>query len=269
MRDYLVFARVGHGSLHPDWFAGDPSRNWDCCLSWYGEPPEVFGAEYVVTGGFNKFDAFCDFRESFPEQFNYRYIFLLDNDVAFQPGDISRFFSICDEANLYLTQPSLKWGTNINFDVTMHNPACEIRFVSFVEVMAPCFSSKALVDLFPTFRLTASTWGIDYAWAAQLQKKRLITVIDAIQIEHTRAASVENGQFYKMLKNNGIDAVSEYQAIKRDYPSFGGFRTVEGPHRLKWPFPRFIASLIVRLADSIKRKSRRRQQSRQARQSCN
>lgn len=260
MRDYLVFARVGPGSLHPVWFADDPDRNWDCCLSWYSAPPETCGAEYVVTGGLNKFDAFFEFRQSFTEPFHYKYILITDNDIAFEPGDISRYFNLCTQYQLYLSAPSLRWGTNINFDVTMNNPACLVRQVSFVEVMAPCFSAAALERLLPTFLLTGSTWGIDYVWSSQLRNENSISIVDAVQIDHTQAPSVSSGKFYLMLKEQGIDAEQELGKIKLEYPSFGGFRTLSRGHVLKVAVPSLLGTLIVKIVESIKRKVRRRAQ---------
>lgn len=164
MRDYLVFVRAGARSLHRRAIEEDSRRNWDCCVSWYSDPPpEESVAERYDHRGANKYEAFAQTFHDAQARQSYRYVLLLDDDVKFRPGDISRFFDICDHEQLELSQPALAWGTHANFPVTLWNPACRVRQVGFVEVMAPCFSRTALEQLLPTFTLTRSTWGIDHA----------------------------------------------------------------------------------------------------------
>ena len=143
-RPYLVFIRCGSQSLHQRLLAEEPARRWDCCVSWYCPPVDEQLADYYSSGGDNKLEGFLRFREQYSNLPSYRYVLLLDDDVNFKPGDISRFLEICDRHSTFLAQPSLRWDTNYNLRVTLHNPACELRHVSFVEVMAPCFRAETL-----------------------------------------------------------------------------------------------------------------------------
>src|SRR5262249_9972064 len=153
--------------------------------SWYCEPAAERLAEYYSQGGDNKFEGFERFRADFPALPPYRYWLIADDDVYFSPGDISRFFALCDCHGAWLAQRALRWTTNFNHKLTLCNPICILRRVTFVEVMAPCFSAAALADLGDTFLLTKSTWGIDWAWAARTRGKGAIHVIDAVRVEHT------------------------------------------------------------------------------------
>lgn len=258
MKDYLVFVRAGERSLHPRWLADDAVRNWDLCVSWYCDAPSEDLADYYATTGTNKFDAFDDFYAKQLTDCKYRYILVVDDDIAFQPGDISRFFSLCAEHELYLAQPSLRWGTNANHDVTLHNPLCVFRRTRFVEVMAPCFSRAALTRLQPTFRLNQSTWGIDYAWASLLSGEGKMAVVDAIQVDHTKAVSFEEGAFYRKLAAAGIDPIAEYAAIKRRYPRFGPLASEPTGHLLVVPLPKWLAVPLLRLYEGIKKRAHRR-----------
>lgn len=258
MRDYLVFFRAGPGSLHRRLLAEDPGRNWDCCVSWYCAPPEERGAEFYASGGDNKFEAFAAFYRETAASRPYRYYLVVDDDILFAPGDISRLFALCETHRTTLCQPALRWGTWASHDVTLWNPLCTLRRTSFVEVMAPCFSAAAAAELLDTFTLSRSTWGIDYAWASRLRGQDRIAVIDAIRVDHTKPVDTRGGAFYRKLEGMGIDARAEYGAIKREYPPFGALRTLASGHALAWPcIPRLLQPGLVRAMESVKKRLHR------------
>lgn len=256
-RSYLAFFRVGTGSLHTRLLAEDPERNWDCAVSWHIPPDIDSAAEYNETYGNNKFDAFADFYGKYPEAKQYRYVMLIDDDIFFAPGDISRYFSIAGQNDLYLSQPSLAWGTNSNHDVTLHNPLCEIRKVKFIEAMAPCFSTAALAHLIQTFRVTRSVWGIDYAWSSLMRGQGKLAIVDAVQIQHTRPVSLKGGSFYEKLREENVDPFVEYRKIKDSYPPFGSFKTERCGHKLRWPVPLGLRHVAVALLEGIKKRIHR------------
>lgn len=230
-RPYLVFMRCGSESLHRRLLAEDPERRWDCCVSWYSPPIAERLADYYTSGGDNKLEGFLRFRAQHGELHRYRYVLLLDDDVYFEPGDISRFLGICDRHATLLAQPALRWRTNYNLRVTLHNPACELRRVSFVEVMAPCFRTDVLEELLPTLGLAKSTWGVDVAWASLLQASgRPLHVVDAVQVEHTRPFDPRAGAFYRKLLAMGVDPYTELERLKSSYPIRGGRRTLRQGH---------------------------------------
>jgi hypothetical protein len=254
-----VFFRAGPKSLHPRLIAEDPARNWDCVVSYWasGEPPDNL-AELYCTGGVNKFDGFLEFWRAGVNTRGYRYYLLLDDDVYFEPGDISRFFELCDEHGTALSQPALKWTTFYNLNVTVVNPACEIRSVSFVEVMAACFSAATLEQLLPTFSMSLSTWGIDWAWACLLKGTGKLQVVDAVTIEHTKPVDVKSGALYRMLRSRGVDFDGELLQARKQYGEFGSMRTLLGPHVYRKGIPRVLGFVLVRLFESLKTVARQR-----------
>jgi len=253
MRDYLVFVRAGADSLHPRLIGEDPDRNWDCCVSWYSTPREERVAEYYETVGENKFDAFEMFFRQTRTERPYRYYLVLDPDVYFRPGDVSRFLALCDRYGLFLAQPSLRWGTNANFIVTLWNPACTVRQVSYVEVMAPCFSYAAVEELIGTFQLSRSTWGIDTAWSSLLQDSSRIAVVDAVRVDHTKPADLSNGPFYRRMRQLGVDPTQEHSRVKAAFPPFGGLRTVPFGHEFASPLSPRIGKFAAAFAEAAKK----------------
>jgi hypothetical protein len=251
-RPYLVFVRAGEGSLHRRLLQEDPQRNWDCCVSWYIEPPAEQLAEFYCGGGFNKFDGFLEFWRQRPADCGYRQLLLLDDDVYLRPGDISRFFGLCERYQTYLSQPALHWFTNTTLNALVRNPVCELRRVSYVEVMAPCFSQAALGELLGTFALTRSTWGTDLAWAGVIAGRRPIYVVDAIGMDHTRAGDGRPGLFYRRLAALGVDPHAELKAMQEKYPQVRTCRTLAHGHIYRPGIPRALAPGLMWLFERLK-----------------
>lgn len=257
MRNYLVFFRAGPQSLYPRLLAAEPERNWDCCVSWYSQPGPQSGEEYTFNDGENKLESFYKFYAERRTRLSYKYYLIVDDDIDFAPGDISIFFTLCNQYGTYLCQPALRWGTNCNHDVTLWNPICVLRNVSFVEVMAPCFSAQALDDLIDTFILNRSTWGIDYAWASRSQGNRRLAILDAIRVSHTKPVDLYHGPFYKKMRSLGIDPEMEYGQLKACFPRFGPLHTHAEGHIFRHPWPTPIGNLLTRIAEKLKKRIHR------------
>src|SRR3974377_2272153 len=131
-RPYLVFVRAGGDSLHGRLIGEDPRRNWDCCVSWYVTPRREQLAEFYAHGGFNKLDGFLEFWRTRADTWRYRYLLLLDDDLYLRPGDLSRFFELCERYQTFLAQPAQRWFTHTTLNALVRNPACLLRRVSLV-----------------------------------------------------------------------------------------------------------------------------------------
>jgi hypothetical protein len=251
-RPYLLFVRAGTQSLHRRLIAEDPARNWDCCVSWYTQPGDEQLAEYYSSGGFNKFEGFLAFWQARAEPVPYRYILIIDDDLYLPPGRISHFFTLCEQHSTYLSQPALRWLTHTTLNIFVRNPVCLLRRVSFVEVMAPCFSNAALAELLHTFGMTKSTWGTDVAWGALLQGKQPIHVVDAVTLRHTRTGGGRPGPFYRKLAALGIDPNQELRRVRAMFPEFVGARTLADGHVFRAGIPRALAPGLMRLFEGLK-----------------
>jgi hypothetical protein len=255
-RQYLVFVRAGRESWHQRLILEDPDRNWDCCVNWYqAQPPEQL-AEYYCgsadSSAINKLEGFLEFWEHRPQPWTYRYIVLLDDDVYLRPGELSRFFRLCDSYGLYLSQPALRWYTNTTLNSLVRNPMCVLHRVAFVEAMAACFSNAALESLIHTFRWTRSVWGIDWAWGALLEDHEPLYVVDDVTMEHTRTGNGRPTTFYRTLRSAGIDPGADLQRIRKTFPAYAGPRTLTAGHVLRPPLPKPLALGLMFLFERLK-----------------
>jgi len=252
-RPYLLFVRAGTASTHARMIGEDPARNWDCCVSWYVPPQPERLAEIYCGGGFNKLDGFLEFWGEVPRPAPWRYVMIMDDDVYLRPGDLSRFFALCDRHGTRLAQPALRWLTNTTLNSLVRNPACVLRRVSCVEVMAPCFATATLETLLPTFGLTRSTWGADVAWAGELAAQGVpLYVVDAVAMDHTRSGDGRPTAFYRKLRAMGVDPQEELARVRRQYPAFPGPRTLPGGHVYRPELPAALAPAALWLVERMK-----------------
>jgi hypothetical protein len=255
-RPYLAFVRAGNESWHRRLIQENPDRNWDCCVSWYTEGADESLAEYYCGGGGggfrNKLDGFLEFWARRPRPWPYRYVILLDDDIYLRPGELSRFFQICDSYSVYLAQPALQWFTNTTLNALVRNPICVLRRVTLVEVMAPCFSAAAIENLIHTFGWTKSTWGVDLAWGCLLEGHHPVHVVDAVSMAHTRTGGGRPTAFYRKLQAAGIDPGADLRRIQQMFPKFPGSRTLSGGHVFRSDVPRAAANALMILFERLK-----------------
>jgi hypothetical protein len=254
LRPYLVFLRAGTDSWHQRLIGENPDRNWDCCINWYVEPPDERLAEYYCEAGqsLNKLEGFLEFRSRMPVEWPYRYVLLLDDDIYLRPGDLSRFFDLCERFNTYLSQPAQRWFTHTTLNSLVRNPACLLRRVSFVEGMAPCFSAAALAELMHTFSWNRSIWGTDWAWGALLQDRPQVHVVDAVALAHTRTGNGRPTLYYRKLAAMGIEPGEELRRAREKFPEFKGPRTLADGHVFRPGIPQPLARGIMLAFERLK-----------------
>ena len=189
-RQNLIIARAGRSSLHPTWLSASTERNWDLLLCPYQTlEPLHDNAGFTVgdvlpgpkwTGLRQLLNRWQGWRE-------YRYIWLPDDDIFATQDTINRFFTVSEALSLDLCAPALHESSYYSHFDTMRNQRCFARRCGFVEIMAPCFSVRALAELLHTLELspTGWGWGLDSLWP-KLLGYRNIGVIDAAPVLHTR-----------------------------------------------------------------------------------
>lgn len=191
-RKNLVVLRAGSGSLHPSWGRNidDRDRNWDLCLSWYGDEASFANrtpSEYAVLQKGPKWQGLYQLCYEGSFIFDYDYVAFPDDDLMMTWRDLNRMFVIAADKNLDLSQPALSPDSYIAHPITRQHPEKIVRFTNFVEIMTPIFSKSALRRCSGTFHLGNSGWGLDDIWPTLLGGHRhRVGIIDAVSVRHTR-----------------------------------------------------------------------------------
>jgi hypothetical protein len=238
--------RAGDRSLHPQWLAHGEARNWDLVVHYHGDDPQRYPASgdglVRIDGTGPKWPALhkllSDTRDAWRE---YDYLWLPDDDLAADCADINRMFELMAALGIELAQPSLSWNSRVESALTQHNPNFAVRFSSFVETMAPCFSRALLERVAPTFGATRSGAGLGYVWPRYLQSPATqCAILDRIQV--TRAPQGASASFDHrdsadaraeidgLLNQHGVPGAIQlsYGALDRDARRFSLFDVESG-----------------------------------------
>jgi hypothetical protein len=214
-RRVLVIARAGDNSLHHQWLAGAPgeSRSWDLHISYFGDLSRPFDDRPAdVTLSFEKgtkaAGTVACLQKLGAKIDEYDWTWLPDDDLSADLPTLNRFFDLVAKFNLDLAQPALGTGSWAAHPITVQRPHMLLRFTTFVEIMAACFSRKALKICAPYLDATASSWGPDILFPKLLgYPRRAIAIIDETPVIHTRP--VARGPNIALAKTSGLTPQEE------------------------------------------------------------
>jgi hypothetical protein len=260
---FLVVVRAGDNSLHPQWLGNGATRSWDLIVNYYGDDPQRYRD---ADGGVVRIDSkgpkwpalhklLTDTRDAWRD---YDYIWLPDDDLATNCADIERMFELVDAMRLHLAQPSLSWNSHVSLPMTLHNPNFALRYSSFVEPMAPCFSRELLERVLPTFGEIISGWGLDYVWPSFVKNPgRECAILDCVQVTHTRPVGGPN---YDFNRRQGVDPRAEMTGLLKKYGipgimtiSYGGLDREGNTYNLFGPEGgEFIARICEGYLDKLR-----------------
>ncbi len=188
-RKNLVVVRAGKNSLHPRWLEGAGDRSWDLVVSLF-DPQAVFdhGDDVRVTlcsGG--KWDGLFTTLNAPGALSGYDYVLLPDDDLDMKAADIEAIFAAMRRYDLDVAQPALTWDSYFSHFSVLACPGFTLRYVNFVEIMAPCLRREVLEKILPDFAHTMSGFGLDYVWC-RLSDNPLgrAAILDSVAIRHTR-----------------------------------------------------------------------------------
>lgn len=217
MNRFLIIARVGDRSLHPHWLDG-ATPQFDLYLSYFGDEPDKYReqAQYYeqVKGG--KWPVLAQIIANNPS-FTERYdaIWMPDDDLLIDAHQINRMFYFFMAFELDLAQPALSLDSYFSHSSLLKpNVNSLLRYVNFIEVMAPIFSNSSLETLKHTLFESPSGWGLDNLWPNLLTNphKDKIATIDAVTVVHTRPVG---GDLYK--NNPELSPLRDVEKLEAKY----------------------------------------------------
>jgi Protein of unknown function (DUF707) len=158
---------------------------------------------------------------------DYDWVWLPDDDLSANLPTLNRFFEIVRERKLDLAQPALGQGSYVAHDITVQRPHMKLRYTTFVEIMAPCFSKRALKLCRPYLDATFSSWGINHLFPRLLgYPQRKIAIVDETPVVHTRPPG--GGPNSALTKKLGLSPQKEMQDFLRVHQLTTRFDTWAG-----------------------------------------
>jgi hypothetical protein len=209
----LVIASVGDKSLHGFWMPCK-NKNYDLFLINYGQKSYKNDCNFYLEKKGFKYHLIYETFKNNHYLYDYKYIWMPDDDIYIEPHEIEKLFNIAEEYDLWIGQPSiLGW---YGLKVTLHNIDTKIRFTNYVEIMCPCFESNALKKCIHTFTENDSGWGIDHLWNIELGNPvDKLAIIDDVIAIHTRP--VGKGDLYKNFGKKLNHAEQENYKLWKKY----------------------------------------------------
>jgi hypothetical protein len=216
MKNCLVIVRVGDKSLHPSWLSGNP--DFDIYLSYFGDVDGRYREDstYYEQKKGGKWPVIADLIErEWSLISGYKAVWMPDDDLLADTDVINDMFCLFRSMKLRLAQPALTLDSYYSWGSLLQNKSTILRYVNFIEVMAPIFSQEALGLLRHTFIESKSGWGLDFMWCKMVQNDRYnaIAVLDATPVRHTRPVG---GELY--IKNPDMNPSNDWDALSQKHP---------------------------------------------------
>jgi hypothetical protein len=167
MTKNLIFTSAGDNTeFYKNWISNN--QNYDICVIYYGSSEEIYNkykdkVKFIEKRKGSKFQNFYYFYNKYPEIVNeYEYLFILDDDIIFEPNDINKMFNYANEYNLLICQPSLTNNSAISWEITRNKPNIKLTYTSFVEVGILLFKKEAIDKLMTIYDPLLICYGVDY-----------------------------------------------------------------------------------------------------------
>jgi len=211
VRRNLLIVRAGDASLHPRWLEGP--RTFDLMVSYFGDTPRRFngGIEYyheMKGPRWPAHHAICTHHIEILRR--YARVGFACDDLDATAQAWSQAFHWADWFDIDLAQPAVEG--HVTREITWPQAGVLLRYVSYVEVMCPILSPRALEKLRPTFSESVSGWGLPMVWSRMLPYPEYkLAIIDAARVTHT--TPVRQGTLRPTLDALGIDPQKEMHAV--------------------------------------------------------
>ena len=236
--EYLKYRNImiicaGDNSLHHQkkWFS--KSRQYVLCINYYGDSKEIHdiykknsdifvaskGPKWVIIR-----NILLNRKVNLKILRDFNFITFPDDDLDLSVSKWNKLFKIGEKYKLDLFQPALidngrEYITKSHENLIVH-PECKLRYINFVEVMAPIFSQKTLhkslkILCDPNIK---SAWGVDYVIAQHVLNFKKIAVIDSVTMIHTRPrGKISNAMGSSFYKTFQIDPFKEMEYFLKKY----------------------------------------------------
>lgn len=194
----LIIAAVGDNSLHHNWIQGIP--NFDLSLIYFGKNSDIAKkysqeAKYFKNQSGQKFPLIKSFLLENPNILKtYNFVWMPDDDIFISTEEINTLFDIACSYKLDLCQPGMKGYFSHKF--TKPELFTFLRYTNFVEVLAPLMSIKTLINLYESFDISKSGWGLEFYWENIISKNDgKIAIIDSVVMHHTKPIGIDYSRF--------------------------------------------------------------------------
>ncbi len=203
-RKFLLYCPVkGRECLGDFW---GENRLYDIAINDWAESDAIWdNVEYAFASPGHKWPCAKKNLSLIAQEYDYYAFF--DNDIRISTTELNRLFLTGAALGLDLFQASLRRSNSVSHLHLKQAPKSLVRMTSFVEIMMPVFSQRALQRCLESFDQSESGYGLDYLWAKLLEGKNM-AIVDAVVADH--AGPCQSSQWRLA---NGLSPMEEMQGV--------------------------------------------------------
>jgi hypothetical protein len=214
----LLISRLGDHSLHKQWLR-EKERDWVFWGSYFGDTQDkyLYDCDYYEEVKGPKFPIVKKLIKSrWDEVKQFDRVWIVDDDLLFNPLDIPKFVATAEKYDLWVAQPGLDRRGCTGYKALVRDIRYVIHYVNIIEGMAPLFSIDALEKVLPVMDQVQSGWGLGLAyWHVLGKPDKKIAVVDEMCMLHTRPAGT--GELYATLREMHINWQAELELMEDRY----------------------------------------------------
>lgn len=122
--------------------------------------------------------------------YDYDWILIVDDDVAFDNSMLDRLITLSEMANLAISQPAHTLSSFATYSVTLRKGFSFVRETHFVEIGPLTAFSREIFSAVIPFPPSRWCYGIDLVWSELARKKGFkMGIVDATPVKHLRAVA--------------------------------------------------------------------------------
>ena len=219
-RNILIAPCGNHSVLFKNsWLKYSNEKQFDICLLFYHEQieqPELYkDIDHFYHLKHFKYHMIHELLTVIHPEWlqQYDYFYFPDDDIEMDTRQINTLFQLSQAHDTWISQASLTADSFCSWPFFKTRKGSFCRYVGQIEVMAPLFNSKSLIQCLSTFKLNKSSWGLDAVWPKILQyPETKLIIFDAVAMKHTKRVGM--GELYQI---KGVDPLKDWEEITTAY----------------------------------------------------
>ncbi len=164
----LIYISAGDRETFATYAADNLSARFDIAIFFYGKDQRRAAslekqASIFAVGSGTKFNSYKMMLEKYPALAEYESVWICDDDIIPSSSEIVNLPTLLKKFNLKVISPAHSSQGKISHKIMLTCKGDQtIRYVNFVEMTCPMFSSNALNQFIHAYDGSLAGWGVDW-----------------------------------------------------------------------------------------------------------
>ncbi|MGD0278719.1 MAG: hypothetical protein ABSC11_05395 [Smithella sp.] len=219
----LIFVSAGDRETFASFASRNLTGNFDLAFFYYGKNQEKANnlrqsATVFASGTGTKFNSIRQMHKEMPDLIkSYETVWVCDDDPVPVKGNINDAPDILKKFHLKVLSPAHAQEGKISHQIMLPLPGVHVfRYVNFVEMSWPLFSSESLADFLNIYDGSLDGWGTDWWFMNYFDANHQMVagIMDKVVFLNPRDSQKEDGYSEIDLYTNTHDMMAQWNEIK-------------------------------------------------------